>query len=185
MNYRTNEDKRCFPTLTRPLYNNFQALDLSTETGTEPVSLDEAKDHCLIRHDDDDDFLTRVIKSCRRTVEHRHRKSFIARTVKARIKNELGGQELQYGPVTSLVSAITATDTAGTVITLSDSDFEQDGGYFRLKSIYSDIILTYEAGLVPETVPEEIKTEILELVAYKYAHRGDEEKSKGGGIWLL
>jgi hypothetical protein len=161
----------------RPLYNNAYPVVFSSEGSTEPVDVLKVKRQLQLASDftDDDTYLQELISRCRRIIEKRRGVSLITRTVTAVIKNELGNIELPYGKVNTITSALdedgNAIDSTG--YTVRDGVLETKYDYIKL------------AYTVTPSTDESIIDELLELIAYKYAHRGDEEKSKGGGIWLV
>lgn len=140
-----------------PAYNAVLSTSFSDE-GAEPVTLQEAKDWCRIDVSDDDALITSLIKAARIICENHANLSFINRTVSAKIKNGLGGFIAPYGPVVSITSAKDSDDT-------DIADFDFDNAY------PGRITIVYEAGY--ETLPQNLKTAVLNQVAFLYENRGD------------
>lgn len=166
MNYRIIEDSELakrnqsllFCGSTSPAYNAVLSVVFSGENATEPILLQEAKDWCRIDGTDDDALVTKLIKAARSICEKTANKSFITRTISAKIHNGLGNFILPYGPVVSITSY---TDKEGIAIT----------GYTLVDSYDTDITVVYTAGYT--TLPEDFRTAILCQIAWMYSNRGD------------
>lgn len=141
-----------------PAYNAVLNVTFTDGTVTEPVTLKEAKDWCKIDVSDDDSLITSLITAARIMCENYANLSFIKRTVTAKIKNGLGGFVLPYGPV---IGTPTAKDSDNADIT----DFDLDNSYS------GNITVTYQAGY--ETLPQNLKTALLNQIAWSYENRGD------------
>lgn len=141
-------------------YNAVISVSFSNE-GTEPVTLQEAKDWCRIDVSDDDALITSLIKAARIICEQYSGLSFVTKTVTAILVNGLGNIDLPYGPVTG---DVTYTETDGTAIDYDISDERCE----RFKAVYS-------AGY--ETLPQNLKTALLNQIAFMYDHRGNEDVS--------
>ena len=140
-----------------PAYNAVLSASFSEEGG-EPVTLQEAKDWCRIDVTDDDTLITALIKAARIICENYANLSFIERTVTAKIKNGLGGISLPYGPVTSEVAFYDDEDVELTDYLLKDGDS-------------NEVTAIYNAGY--EALPENLKTAILNQIAWMYENRGN------------
>jgi hypothetical protein len=144
-------------------YNAVISVSFSNE-GSEPVTLQEAKDWCRIDVPDDDTLITSLIKAARIICEQYSGLSFVTKTVTAILVNGLGNIDLPYGPVTGTV---TYTETDGTAITDYDiSDSRCD----RFKA-------TYTAGY--EVLPENLKKAVLNQIAWMEQNRGDVKLANG------
>jgi hypothetical protein len=141
-----------------PAYNSVLSTSFSAESTTEPVTLQEAKDWCRIDVNDDDTLITSLITAARIMCENYANLSFINRTVTAKIKNRLGGFNPPYGPLKEITSA---TDSDGNAIT----DFDFDNAY------PGNVTIVYTAGY--DTLPVNLKTAILNQIAFLYENRGD------------
>jgi len=151
-----------------PAFNAVLEVYFSAESGTEPVTLDEAKGWLKISDDitDDDDLLTELITVARQMCEKYSCISFIERTVKATLNNSLGSISLPYGPVGTISSYKDYNDTTVTSTAVKGSEF---------KILYEPCIdyieVTYLAGYA--TLPYNLKRAVLCQVAYLYENRGD------------
>lgn len=162
---------------------------------TEPIALAEAKAWMIVDHTDDDALITRLIKEVRTKVESITKASLVEREIVLTIDlvREL---KLPYGPVRSVDEVLyregTNTDGTADYETLTAADgYTTDGEDFKLlKSMKCGRHkITYTTGYGtsedPEwdcPVPDDLKNGILQEVAYRYEHRGDETNvlSTGG-----
>lgn len=135
------------------LYNSVLAISFSAE-GSEPVTLQEAKDWGKIEQDADDDLIEELITAAREECESYTGLGFITRTIVATINNANGGFVLPYGPVTSDVA-------------VTDSD---DATWSDLRGEYE---VTYDAGYA--TLPKRLKTAIKQQFLFMYENRGESE----------
>lgn len=164
--------------------------DITDQSGTpdEPVTVSEAKAYMRLEgwqdvsesdsteFDDDDTLIERYITSARKKLEKLYGISIIPKTLKATITNLAGDIEIPQGPVISITDV---KDSCGSEIT----DYtlvgypEQEEEYNDFLHLqwpnYSKMVVTYEAGY--SECPEELKDEILRIVAYWYTERGDQE----------
>ena len=147
-----------------PAYNAVLNTSFSAESPTEPVLLQEAKDWCRIDVADDDTIITSLIKAARIMCENYANLSFINRTVTAKIKNGLGGFNPPFGPLVEITSA---TDSDGNAIT----DFKFDCAYS------GNVTVVYTAGYT--TLPVNLKTAVLNQIAFLYENRGDVRLQSG------
>jgi len=147
-----------------PAYNAVLNVSFTDGAVTEPVTLQEAKDWCRIDVADDDSLITSLITAARIMCENYANLSFIKRTVTAKIKNGLGGFVAPYGPV---IGTPTATDSDGNAIT----DFDLDNSYS------GNTTVTYQAGY--ETLPQNLKTALLNQISFLYENRGDVRLQSG------
>lgn len=171
------------------------ALVLVTSASEEPVSLDEAKLWLKTDTDDtaDDDLVTSLIATARAKYEEYTHRCLLKQTFDA-IPEDVpcGPVTLPRSPVVSVssIKGFTDTDLDNTVGTaMSSSGYYVDTlnepgrvvpvgdatwpvGTRRL----NPIAIRFIAGYSSQTsgVPEQAKTEIKQLVARAYEHRGDE-----------
>lgn len=152
----------------------------------EPVSLADAKGHCIVSGSDDDALLTRMIAAARRNAEHRTQASFIARELELRFDAfPLGAIELAQGPV-SEIKWVKYTDTTGVEQTLDPSAYVLDAaappGYVLpaydtewpdTRSTPNAVRVRYVAGfgVDPTDVPEDVRAWLLITVATLYQQR--------------
>ena len=157
MRYTYNEDKW----IDRPtgLYNSVLYLTLSD--GTEPVTLQQAKDWGKIENDEDDDIITALITAARRICENFSGIGFISREITAGINNSNGGFFLPYGPVTV---APTAVDDNADAIAL-------DYNIGQIESPFGRMVVTYTAGYA--ILPEDLMTALKAQFLFLYENRGE------------
>lgn len=153
-------------------YNDIKILT-KEDSGSEPLTLAEVKKQLIIDADVtiDDSYLTRLITAVRIEYEGKKNKSIVSKTITAGVKNPKGGQELLYQPIDE-VSSVT----------------DADGNSFDVVSVNGELMTEFDYGLIEYTTTgvcdERDKQEMLEMIAWKYEHRGDEQDKKRG-IWLV
>ena len=152
-------------------YNSI-LVTLKEDSGSEPVTLAEAKGHLYITGTDHDTYLTFLIKACRQDIEGIYNISLVSKTVTAKIKNQLGNQDLLYPPIAGINS----------LVTLEGEEIAFDETNYLLDTCFDDGIIEYETEAV---VNEAYKFRVLELIAYKFANRGDAAKPVNKGVWLV
>lgn len=143
-----------------PAYNAVIKADIADETGPEFITLQEAKDWCKIDVTDDDTLITKLIKAARLVCERFVNLSLIPRNVTAVIHNGLGGINLPYGPVTSEVAYFNVDDSEAT-------------GYDINTGSGDNITAVYSAGYAAGNLPEDLRTAVLDQIAWMYNNRGD------------
>jgi uncharacterized phiE125 gp8 family phage protein len=152
-------------------------------TGTEVfTTLTEIKAHLNKTDSDDDTYLINLQKQCRQAIENFCSISIVGKTVTCIVKNGRGNIELPWGPHGSVV---TIHDIDGNAI--AASNYILRGVMWKyLESPTSDYIkIVINAGYsaTGAAVPESLKLAILNEIAYRYEHRGDEnQESVTGGI---
>lgn len=177
-----------FPVNTRT--NNcktkFISRSFASESGNECVSLTEAKNHLYIDsgNSDFDTILTAIIKQAREYVEEITALSLISRTVTAYFdySNEF---TIPFGPVTTFTSAeiktginTWETKTVNEDYELVDQTFISYSGNYRMR-------LIYVAGYTSTTVPAGLKLGLLNEIALRFEHRGDNPLITRNGSVLL
>lgn len=159
---------------------------------TEPVTLDEAKSHCYITHDEDDDYLSNtLIPACRQVLENYCQISIVEKSVTATLKiqsnirlSDPSGYldirdndnlfELPYGPVKA-ISSMTQVTTNGNILDMVENeDYSLSGNLYKSVVINSagDFILVYTTGYA-NAIPRDLKLAILNEIAFRYELRGD------------
>lgn len=156
-------------------------VSLGQPTGSEPITLAQAKSQLKIDFTTDDTLLTALITAARSQIEQYTGVSIVEREVIALCK--LTGDnwfELPYGPVvgTPVVSTVSIGGSTPETIT----DFDIVGTDFKMvcpgdNTIEYPFLITYDAGYT--TVPPDLIDAILYQVAYLYEHRGDESGING------
>lgn len=142
-------------------YNAVLSVSFSAESANESITVQEAKDWIRVDVSDDDTIILKLITAARRICEKYVNMSLIARTVTAKINNGLGNFYLPYGPVVAITSA---TDYYSNDITTG----------FSLDTVYGNALtIVYTAGYADGLLPEELRTAILDQIAWMYTNRGD------------
>ncbi len=157
-------------------YNAVLDVMFSDEEETEPVLLEEAKAWCRIDVDDDDNIIEELITAARIICEQYTNISFIPRTVTARLKNELGGIYLPYGPVvTEDDDPVVFTDDEGAE--QAEDTYKVVGVQFKaIKTPFTEMTATYSAGFT--TLPASLKEALLNQIDYMYSFRGSDRSAK-------
>jgi hypothetical protein len=128
-------------------YDAVLSFKFSDEDNTEPVSLQEAKDYCMVDGNDYDSLINMLIPAAREQVERAKKVSLINRTITAKIKP---GTNLPFGPVIEIES------------------IEDDSGnsYDELKDASCDVTVVYAAGY-EDGIPKNYKLAILDAIKAK------------------
>ncbi len=155
-----------------------RVIDVATieDATTEPVTLEEVKRHLNMSFDtsgsysfdDDDTYLTDLITQCREALERYTDCTLAPKILRAQLQNDRGGIYLPYGPIGEIVEIL---DKDGE--TIETDDYELRGIIFKelVSPGYADI--TYNAGYT--TLPASLKRALLEEIAFRYAHRGEQQ----------
>lgn len=157
-------------------YNNILSVQVITDVTAEPVTLAEIKMHTRVDFTDDDSYLAHINKVAREQIENEYNVSLAPKTLKVKVKNDLGNLTLPFGPVASITSVTQADGTA-----IEAGSYSITDGEVRT-SFYTDSFIQYVTGYV--LIPANYKQMILERAAYLYNTRGDEKKTRGGA-WLI
>lgn len=169
MDYRRNEDKLC--NRDRPLgYNALLDIQIyEADDVTEPATLAEAKSHLRVDFTDDDAYITMLIKSCRAALEKFTGLSLVEKTITATINNARGGYELPYGPVIDVSGMRDSNDAA-----ITSDDYTLSGiDHKRIDTPASGFVkVEYLTGYF-DSIPVDLRLEILKMVAFEYENRGD------------
>lgn len=170
---------------------------------SEPVTLQEAKDHLEYTGTAKNNLIQSLIKSARRICEKYAGLSLV--TQEREIKLDRFPCKLYidvpYGPIQSITSFTYLNDTGGTTTLVEDTDFKLDA-HSRIARVYPidedgvidtwptnvrdtihPVSIIYQAGyddVSGEQTPEEAKIVIKQLVAKMFEHRGDDGTGKGG-----
>lgn len=156
-------------------------LSIITPPTVWPVTLEEAKAQVRVRHDDEDAYLTSLIKAATRYVERTLSLSIAAQTWKLTLDSFSDYIELPRGPVTA-VTGIEYVDEAGETQTASEALYTTDLSSSRQwivrnsDATWPDVIdgvnavsITYAAGM--DLAPDDLKHAILLLIGHFYANR--------------
>lgn len=171
-----------------------------TAPSVEPVSLDEAKAHLNITHDDDDELVERTIIAARRACERGCLRSFVTTAWKYTLERWPvcnGGRIVLPRPSLIAVSGITYLDTTGTRQTLSSELYVVSTArepaviipaygttWPAAREFMDSVQVSYTAGYgaTAASVPDDIRAAILLMVGHLYAHRGDENQEPPAAV---
>lgn len=163
-----------------PDYQDNKIIDLQiTETGAEPLSVQEAKDHLHITYTDDDTDLNRMIKSCRQSIEKFCGISLVTKTV-VLIADLFRETELPQGPVVSFTSAELKTDISTYTLQTADDSYTIESGAFARIIPYAGgrWRLSYTVGMTP--VDQDLILAIRNELAFRYENRGEGVQQRTG-----
>jgi uncharacterized phiE125 gp8 family phage protein len=160
---------------------------ITAPTG-EPVTVEEARSHCRIDGNQDDEMLFALTKAAREYAEAYTGRSFVSTTWELRVDQFPLYFELPKGPLAS-VTSITYIDIAGNTQTLSANSYQvvNDSGPFAQPGMIfqaynqtwpssrghiNDVRIRYVAGYgTPSDVPPAIKAAIKLMTAHLYENR--------------
>jgi|LSQX01.2.fsa_nt_gb hypothetical protein len=136
-----------------------------TITGTEPITLTEAKQYLRVLYDNDDDVITQLITQARQILEQATAQSLIEQSISVTNDDYKDRFRLPYGPVTGvttlkLTTSIWTTDILSTAL-ISNSLIVYEGTGI--------LTAEYTAGGIEQ---EGMKLAILELIAHFFVNRG-------------
>jgi uncharacterized phiE125 gp8 family phage protein len=149
----------------------------------EPVTLVQVKRHLSLQFDtsgsyqfdDDDTKLEELIVQSREFLEQFTGLSMASKTYKAILRNECGGIEIPYGPITSITSV---KDIDGNVL-INGTSYQLKGNQFyeivSPASCYIEVV--YVSGYTPTNIPAGLKRALLEQIAFNYVNAGDQQQS--------
>ena len=172
-------------------------ISINTAPAVEPISLTDAKLHLRLAtsaagaaaYTDEDDWLTREIKTARKKAEDRTNRALINQTWEAYLDDWPGGEviDLPFSPLQSVTSVkYRLEDDSGYDNTFSDyaTDTKDEPGRIVLLDGYSwpsetlyevnpiQIIFVCGYGAAAANVPSGIKSAILLMITNAYEHRG-------------
>jgi uncharacterized phiE125 gp8 family phage protein len=156
-------------------------LTLVTPPTVWPVTLDEARAHLRVRHTDENNYITALIKAATRYVEQTLSTSIAEQTWKLTLDSFSDYIELPRGPVAS-VDSVEYVDADGETQTADDADYTVDlagnrqwivrnseASWPDTLSGINAVSVTYTAGMNP--APDDLKHAILLLIGHWYAVR--------------
>lgn len=161
------------------------SLTIMTPATDEPITLVEAKQHCRVTNDVEDDLLASFIAAAREYVEEFTRRILMPTTVRIGLDHFPGGRLcLPHTPVQSITS-IKYLDGAGVEQTFSPANYVVDLGSFppsvslaygqswpQTQSVANAVRIVYVAGYESAAaVPAALKAAIKLYVADLYLNR--------------
>lgn len=166
-------------------YNDVIEVEVVTPVANitdEPGTLTQVKQHLSMQFDtsgsyqfdDDDTKLLLIMKGSRDQLEQFTGLSLAQKGYKAILRNECGGIEIPFGPITALSSV---TDVDGNTLTVN-TDYVIRGNKFkwveRPCSCYLEVEFT--AGYTPDNIPEGLRRAWLVQIAWTYVNTGDQQQ---------
>jgi uncharacterized phiE125 gp8 family phage protein len=148
-------------------YNSVLDVQFDDQNITEPVTLTEAKNFCKIDISTDDDLINILITAARQMCEAYTGVGFVEHNVLAVLNNMNGDIYIPYGPMIAINSVENDSDT----VLVLDLDYTLGGNEFkRLRTpLANNITIDYSTGYT--TLPEALKTALLNQVYYLYDNR--------------
>lgn len=130
-----------------------------TDAPVEPVDISTFKMWAKIDYSEDDTVIAPLIKSARRLLERKYNIGIIEKDYYAVVNNSCGMIDMPGAPIGTI-------STTGVTVVGSDNKF--------LKSPCGcEVVLEYKSGYQLESVPDELKTAIMQQTLYMYENRGD------------
>lgn len=158
-----------------------------TVTGSEPITLAEAKLHLRVDHADEDAYITGLITAARIVCEQRTGRSIPVSTWVARADDFCDTLELPFPPLVS-VSGVQYVDVYGATITISNTDYRVDQYSEPCRVVpvtewpiaddrINAVIVTYQAGYTECPLP--LKQWMLLAIGDMYENRTASERPMG------
>lgn len=144
-------------------------IEIVSDLVAEPVSVTECKNWMKITFAEDDGVILGMVASARRMLEKYTGLSFGTKVLKVTIDVEDELFELPHGPLTEIDSVTAVIDMGNTQVLTAGTDYEKVSRLIRLRTKGLHII-EYKAGFT--SLPSDLRTDILRLVAWMYANRG-------------
>ena len=138
------------------------ALQISrTITGSEPVTLAEAKSYNRVLFSVDDSTIELLITQARETLEQATNLSLVEQTIELTLDTYNDKFRLPYGPIVSVTTVTVNTDNV-------TDDYISDNGLIKFNGT-GTLKAEYEAGGVEF---QGLKIAMLEMIAFLYTNRG-------------
>ena len=162
-----------------------------TPPTTEPVSLQQAKDHLRLDHDSEDELVARLVSAARQLVESDTRRALVTQTWDYAVDYDWPSEDdkrlgavnrivLPKPPVQS-VTSVKYIDTAGVEQTLASNQYLLRNGVIEpaygvtwpsVREQMAAVTVRYVCGYgAASAVPEQIKHAIRLLVGHWFSHR--------------
>lgn len=148
-------------------YNSVLDIQFNEESVTEPVTLEEAKNFCKIDISTDDTLIEALITTARQLCEAWTGVGFVVHDAVAIINNVNGGMYLPYGPTGEITKV---TNDNGTELVVDETYFLSGNVFKRiLRPKENNLTIEYATGY--ETLPNVLKTALLNAVYFLYDNR--------------
>lgn len=161
-------------------------IQRAVEPAKEPVTLSEAKAQCRVDTNDDDSYITSLIKASRRICEGYTHMSFYTQTWDMILDQAPPVIDLYQPPVQSVTSVYVTDDDDGNETIVPSSIYRVDlirqpgrlilkpGQSWPSHTRVSGFRIRYVAGYDdPAKIPEDLKLAVKMLVAYLYDNPGN------------
>lgn len=171
-------------------YNDVIEVEVITPVAAitdEPGTLDQVKQHLNLqfdtvgsyRFDDDDTKLQLIMKDSREQLEQFTGLSLAVKGYKAILRNECGGVEIPFGPITAIASV---KDVDGNTLT-SGTDYVFRGNKFKWieRPCYCYLEVDFTAGYTPANIPDGLRRAWLVQIAWNYTNPGDQQQQFASG----
>lgn len=135
---------------------------IRTVSGSEPVTLAEAKAYNRVLFAVDDSTIELLITQARETLEQATNLSLIEQTINLTLDTYKDKYRLPYGPISAVTTVTVNTGLGDDPVSASDNGLIKFNGTGTLKA-------EYEAGGVEF---QGLKIAMLEMVAFLYTNRG-------------
>lgn len=157
-------------------------VEITTDSINIPIKIEDVKNFLRIDSINDDELLTRLIKSATKKCESYIGKSLITKTYKISFENcVLSKVKLPYGPVQS-ISSVTSKDSLGNIEIIAPENYSlnttTNTATFNYAVVNHIIEITYASGYgdLEMDIPEDIKQGLLFHIARLYDDRGGYSK---------
>ena len=142
------------------------ALQISrTITGSEPVTLAEAKAYNRVLFSVDDSTIELLITQARETLEQATNLSLVEQTISLTIDTYKDKFRLPYGPISAITTVTLNTGLGDDAVS---ADYISDNGLIKFNG-KGTLKAEYEAGGVEF---QGLKIAMLEMIAFLYTNRG-------------
>ncbi len=171
------------------------SLKLITGPASEAITLDEAKAHLRVTHNNEDAYITALIVAARECAEQATGRALLPQTWEAAFDHFCEKMALQKAPVTSITS-IKYLDAGGVLQTLDPGQYELND-YLQPAQIVKPYLVTwpstqthtnavivrYVAGYAnAAAVPQSIKSWMLLKIGVLYENREAETDIRGSMV---
>jgi uncharacterized phiE125 gp8 family phage protein len=150
-------------------YNSIADIQFLDNNITEPVTLTEAKDFCKIDISTDDTLILSLITAARQYCEAYTGVGFVDHHVVATMNNTNGNIYFPYCPNFDLISI---EDREGNALVI-DQTYKIYGNAFKYLEHPREegIVAEYTCGYAPGTLPDVLKTALLNQIYFMYDNR--------------
>jgi len=150
-----------------------------TDTGSEPITVEQAKLHASIDYTDYDSIIPIYISAARMAVEQSTGLALVEKTVRQTVKIHADVPfQLSYSPVKQFSYAYCDPDQTGPNYWFNAELPSNFGANDEIIEVDRDGIyeIEYKAGYT--TVPPDLKLAVLQMFAFVFNHRGEYQEGK-------